>query len=214
MFTGIVQHVGVVERVESAGGGRRLVIDVGPLAEGLARGASVAVSGACLTVAEIDARQAGFDVVAETLERTNLGRLTAHARVNLERALRLDGHLDGHIVQGHVDGQARVHRVDRTTGRWDVHLACDGSLTDEMAPKASVAVEGVSLTLVNVQRGQFSVTLIPTTLAETTLAQWRGGEMVNVETDILGKYVRRMLGRLGAEGSDLTVEALRRAGFA
>ena len=214
MFTGIVQHVGVVERVESTGDGRRLVIDVGPLAEGLARGGSVAVRGACLTVVEIDARQAGFDVVAETLDRTNLGQLTAHARVNLERALRVGDCLDGHIVQGHVDGQARVQRVDRTAGRWDVHLTCDGSLTDEMAPKASVAVDGVSLTLVNVRRGQFSVTLIPTTLAETTLGQWRGGEMVNVETDVLGKYVRRLLDRREAEGSDLTLEGLRRAGFA
>jgi len=209
MFTGIIQHVGEVVRAAVTAAGRRLAIDLGPLAEGLREGESVAVSGACLTATAVKGGVGEFDVVHETLERTTLGQIRVGSRVNLERSLRLGDGLDGHIVQGHVDGVARVRRIDRAAGGWVVHFECDKSLTDEMAAKGSVAVDGVSLTLVSVEDGRFSVALIPTTLAKTTLADLRAGDSVNIETDILGKYVRRMLGK----GGGLSIETLRRAGL-
>jgi riboflavin synthase len=216
MFTGIIRHVGVVRAVRPAGSGRRPAIDLGPLAEGLRAGDSVAVAGACLTVAAINGSTAEFDVVAETLSRTTLGALRAGAKVNLERSLRVGDSLDGHFVQGHVDGLARVKAV-RRGGQWVVEFAAERELTDRMVPKGSVAIDGVSLTLVEVRDGLFSVALIPTTLAETTLSRLRVGDKVNVETDVIGKYVRRCVEqfgpRAGAPGK-LTVEKLKEAGFA
>lgn len=214
MFTGIVQHVGVVRRTEPAAAGRRLAIDVGPLAEGLRLGDSIAINGACLSATSLDGPAVGFDAVPETLARTNLGRLSAGSRVNLERAMALGGRLDGHLVQGHIDGLARLERVDRTGGQWWVSFTCDRALTDEMVGKGSVALDGVSLTLVDVSDGRFSVALIPMTLRDTTLGERGPGDPVNVETDVLGKYVRRMLGQLAEPGGGLTLEKLRQAGFA
>jgi len=213
MFTGIIQHVGNVRRVAGASSSGRLHIDVGPIADRLSRGDSVAVNGACLTAAEIDGTVVGFDAVAETLDRTNLGKLTGGSKVNLEPALRVGDGLDGHIVQGHVDGTARIDRIDRSSGRYVMHFAADRALTDEMVAKGSVAIDGVSLTIVDVADGRFWVALVPTTLADTTLADMRVGDVVNIETDILGKYVRRMLTRSGESSGGLTLEKLRDAGF-
>ncbi len=213
MFTGIIQHVGSVTAAEKTAAGRRLWIDVGPLADELGVGASVAVNGACVTAAEIDGHTAGFDVVPETLERTAQGELATGRRVNLERALRVGDRLDGHIVQGHVDGTAGVDRVDRSGGQWCIHFACERALTDEMVAKGSVAVDGVSLTLASAEDGRFSVAVIPTTLAKTTLADRRAGDRVNVETDVLGKYVRRMLRRPGSSAGGVTLAKLGEAGF-
>ncbi|NQU75152.1 MAG: riboflavin synthase [Planctomycetes bacterium] len=214
MFTGIIQYVGTVQSLESIPAGRRLMLEVGPLAQGLSAGGSIAVNGACLTAVQIVGAVAAFDVIVETLGLTTLGRLKAGVRVNLERALRLGDCLDGHMVLGHVDGQARVDRVDRTGGQYRLHLACDRPLTDEMVTKGSVAVDGVSLTLAELADGRFGVALIPTTLAQTTLGVLRVGDTVNVETDILGKYVRRSLGRPSEGAEPVTLETLRRAGFA
>jgi riboflavin synthase len=213
MFTGIVQHVGEVRAVRAAGGGRRLTIDLGPLAAGLAVGDSVAVAGVCLTAAA-PARQgsaAEFDVVPATLDRSNLGTLRAGAKVNLERSLRPDRGLEGHIVQGHADGTAKVSAVRRGAD-WTVEFACPAELTAAMVPQGSVAVDGVSLTLVDVRRDGFSVALIPTTLEATTLGALAVGDSVNVETDIIGKYVAKMLGKAAPSGG-LTIEKLRELGF-
>ena len=128
MFTGIVRHVGAVRSVGAAAGGSRLTVDAGPLAEGLQLGDSVAVDGACLTVAALAGAAACFDVIAETLSRTTLGDLRAGSRVNLERACRLNDALDGHLVQGHVDGVAAIRRTDRSGGRWALELAAPADL--------------------------------------------------------------------------------------
>ena len=215
MFTGIVQHVGVIRAVRDTSAGARLAIDLGPLSDGLKRGDSVAVSGACLTAAECSGQTAEFDVMSETLKCTTLGAFRPGAKVNLERAMTLGDGLDGHLVQGHVDATARVRRVDR--GRTRVlELQATRELTALMVPKGSVAVDGVSLTLVDVSRNRFSVALIPTTLGETTLEALGAGDRVNIEADVIGKYVvgflRRMTGQ-GTETGGVTLDKLREAGF-
>jgi riboflavin synthase len=214
VFTGIVQHVGRVAHVAATAEGKRLRIDVGPLAERLAIGGSVAVDGACLTVSALAGTEADFDAVPETLARTTLHGLTGGSRVNLEPALAAGDALDGHIVQGHVDGLAEVARVEKGAEGRALQLTAEAGLTGQMVVKGSVAVAGVSLTLVDVARGRFSVALVPTTLERTTLAGLGIGDRVNVEVDVLGKYVRRFLQELAAGPAGLTLEKLRSAGFA
>lgn len=217
MFTGIIQYVGSLLSVRPTADGRRLGIDLGPLAAGLAPGQSLAVNGACLTVSALDGPRGQFDVVAETLSRTTLGSLAAGAKVNLEPALPLGGRLDGHLVQGHVDGLATVSRIDRA-GQWRVRFDAPADLTAQMVPKGSVALDGVSLTLAEADEEGFAVALIPTTLADTTLARLEVASKVNVEADLIGKYVRRYLQGQAptAPGADapLTMDRLRDAGFA
>lgn len=212
MFTGVIQHVGRVLSAQAAASGRRLMVGLGPLAESLKPGDSVAVNGACLTVSSLDGQAAAFDVVAETLARTTLGRLRADAKVNLERSLRAGDGLEGHLVAGHIDGTAEVTSV-RRGGEVTVAFTAPGQLVAPMVPKGSVAVDGVSLTLTEVGENRFTVALVPTTLQKTTLGDLKPGDAVNVENDIIGKYVRKYLaGHLGAGG--LTLEKLKQAGFA
>ena len=212
MFTGIIRHVGRLGAVSTTPAGRKFTVDVGPIAERLAPGDSVAVNGACLTAAEVRGGEADFDVIAETLRRTTLGELRSGARVNLEPALCPADGLDGHIVQGHVDGVASVAAV-RTAGGEQLWEFAAPELTGEMVAKGSVAVDGVSLTLAEVGEDRFRVALVPTTLAETTLGDLGPGDKVNVECDLIGKYVRRYLEQLSGAGG-LSMDALRRSGFA
>jgi riboflavin synthase len=221
MFTGIVRHVGKVLRTTPTAGGRRLTIDLGPLRDGLGMGDSVAVCGACLTACGVQGSAADFDVMSETLRRTRLGELTAGSAVNLERALTLVDTLDGHLVQGHVDGLAKVRKLDRTPGKWVIEFAVDPSLASQMVPRGSVAVDGVSLTIVEVLPDGFTVSLIPTTLSDTTLTDIEPGSSANIELDVIGKYVQRylaaMLGEAAAtrQGSSggITLDTLRSAGY-
>ena len=217
MFTGIVRHVGKVIATRPSPAGRRLTIDLGPLADGLKLGDSVAVCGACLTASAIAGASAEFDVIAETLSCTKIGQLRLGSKANLERALRLGDSLDGHLVQGHVDGLARVKSI-RRGDQWVVEFTAPPEVTSLMAPKGSVAVDGVSLTLAATSDAGFSVALIPTTLSETTLPDLKVGDEVNIETDIIGKYVRRFLQQSAAPGpatssGGLTMDKLRDAGF-
>ena len=201
MFTGIIRYVGKVLDARPSRGGARLRVDIGPLARGLAGGDSVAVNGACLTASDISGTAAAFDVIAESLDKSTLGDLRAGAWVNLERALPASGRFDGHVVQGHVDGVATVAKI----GRGDqclIEFTAEAGLVDQMVPKGSIAIDGVSLTLVQAAGGRFSVAIIPTTLAETTLGNISAGQRVNIETDILGKYVRRYLQTLLASPAE------------
>ena len=214
MFTGIIRHVGTVRAVRRWADGMTLTIDLGPLAGRVRLGDSLAVSGACLTLTSLAGAAGRFDVTAETLRRTILAHVGAGDKANLEPSLRVGDGLDGHLVQGHVDGVGRVSAVRAAPGAV-MEFTAARELTDQMVPKGSVAVDGVSLTVVDVADGRFSVALIPTTLAETTLGDRRAGDEVNLETDLIGKYVRRALaGRSGAGGaSALTMDKLRDAGF-
>ena len=209
MFTGLVEALGTVRRLESAGDGRLLTLAEPALAPQLSLGESVAVNGACLTVVRRDAETFDFQAGPETLKRTNLGELQPGDRVNLERALRVGDRLGGHLVQGHIDGLGRIASRQRQ-GDWEVvWFRCPEELAAQMVSKGSVAVDGVSLTLVDVTRDGFSVALIPHTLAQTTLGFKRPGAAVNLETDLLAKYVWKCL-----RGGGVTAETLKRAGFA
>ncbi|HYT88369.1 MAG TPA: riboflavin synthase [Gemmataceae bacterium] len=193
MFTGLVEVLGVVSRLDSDGDGRLLDIAEPALAPQLALGESVAINGACLTVVARDAISFRFQVGPETLQRTNLGELSPGDRVNLERALRVGDRLGGHLVQGHIDGLGHIASRERQ-GEWElVWFRCPEELAAQMVSKGSVAVDGISLTLVDVTRDGFSVALIPHTLANTTLGFKAVGASVNLETDLLAKYVWKCL---------------------
>jgi riboflavin synthase len=208
MFTGLVEALGSVDRVDVEGDGRALVIGA-PLSAELAMGESVAINGACLTVVARDERTYRFQAGPETLRRTNLGELKPGDRVNLERALRVGDRLGGHLVQGHVDGLGHI-ASRRRQGEWDlVWFSCPADLAEQTVPKGSVAVDGVSLTVVDVTAEGFSVALIPHTLAQTTLGFKTPGASVNLETDVLAKYVWKCL-----RGGGVTRDTLERAGFA
>jgi riboflavin synthase len=199
MFTGLIQHVGSVQSLAAvSGGGARLAIDIGPLAANCKLGDSIAVEGCCLTVVSLNGSVAAFDAVPETLKRTTLGELKAASRVNLESSLLPNSPLGGHFVQGHVDGTASV--IDTVTGgRWaEWHFKLqDATLAEQIVEKGSIAVDGIILTIAgcDASAATFWVALIPETLEHTTIASKTKGARVNIETDILGKYVLAALKR-------------------
>jgi len=201
VFTGIVETVGRVAALELQGEVAHLAVDAPAIAEGVRQGDSVAVNGGCLTVTRLEDGRFHFEAVRETLERTSLGALRAGSRVNLERALRADARLDGHIVQGHVDGTGRIRALERHGDDVRLFVECGAEILDGLVEKGSVAIDGVSLTVVGLDVSGFDVALIPHTLEATTLGERRPGDRVNLEADVLGKYVRRHVERLlGREG--------------
>ncbi len=205
MFTGIIEAVGRVCGSDEVAGGRRLTVDAGVAAEDVTPGASVAVNGVCLTATEIRAARIGFDVIAETLRRTNLGRLRVGDRVNLERSLRVGDRLDGHFVQGHVDGTGTIRRRTQSAQECVVWVEPERSLIPCIIPKGSIAIDGISLTVAELQGAMFSVALIPTTLERTNLGDGRVGDPVNLETDMLIRAAVHNLGGLRvADTSTLT----------
>ena len=195
MFTGIVEGTGTVAALAVAadGSGARLEVDAPFLAGGLGLGESVAVNGCCVTVAETTPGGFAADLVAETLRRTALGGLAAGASVNLERPLALGGRLGGHLVQGHVDGVARVlHRAPVGDGE-ELRVELPPDLARYVVEKGSIAVDGVSLTVAGVGPGWFAVALVPHTLAVTTLGDRRPGDLLQLEVDVVAKYVERLV---------------------
>jgi riboflavin synthase len=193
MFTGIVREVGVVRSVDGGDDGVRLAVDAPWTAGQVGLGDSVSIAGVCLTVtANVDGALA-FDAVPETLRRSSLGRLAEGTRVNLEPALRAGEPLGGHLVQGHVDGVGRVRSSETEGEGRRVVVEAPEELLRYLVEKGSVAVEGVSLTVAGLEDGAFAVALIPHTLAETTLGELAAGDPVNLEVDVLAKYVERLL---------------------
>jgi riboflavin synthase len=193
MFTGIVEELGSVEAVERQGDAVRLTVRADTVLEDVHLGDSIAVNGCCLTVAATDGRTWTADVMQETLDKTSLGALEQGSRVNLERAVTPSTRLGGHIVQGHVDGTASVRR--RTPSEhWEVvELDLPRDLSRYLVPKGSITVDGISLTVVEVGADWFSVSLIPETLARTTLGFRQPGDVVNLEVDVVAKYVEKMV---------------------
>jgi riboflavin synthase len=193
MFTGIVEAMGVVAEVADSGGKRRLAVDAGDLAAAMAVGDSIAINGVCLTAVAVSGSQVAVEAVAETLSRTNLGGLGPGSPVNLERPLRADGRFDGHIVQGHVDGVGRVRSIIAEGASIRLWVDVPGELRRYLVEKGSVAVDGVSLTVSGVDEGGFEVVLIPHTLGVTLFGSRRPGDAVNLEADVIAKYVERLL---------------------
>jgi riboflavin synthase len=196
VFTGIIETVGTVATLEPDEAFTGLAIDAPDVADGVKVGDSVAVDGCCLTVTALESGCFYFDAVRETMTRTSFGDLAVGSCVNVERALRADGRLDGHIVQGHVDGTGRVERLERDGEDVRLYIACEREFSDQLVEKGSVAVAGVSLTVVGVSETGFDVALIPHTLEATNLGDRRPGDRVNLEADVLGKYVKRYLERI------------------
>lgn len=191
-----------------------LTIDVTPPFENLEVGESIAVDGICLTAVEPDGARLVLDVSPETLRRTTLGERRAGDPVNLERALRLSDRLGGHLVTGHVDGVCRVARIQEQGPFVELHFSAPPALLRYVVEKGSVAVDGISLTVASCRADGFSVALIPATLKQTTLARRRPGDKVNIETDLLGKYVEKLLAGRGApEQNRQLAELMSKSGF-
>ncbi len=193
MFTGIVEAMGTVIEAADAGGRRRFRIDAGSLAAGMRAGDSLAVNGVCLTAVEVAGAQVAVEAVDETLARTNLGLLGPGSPVNLERPMRADGRFDGHIVQGHVDGVGVVRSIVDEGASIRLWVDAPEGLRRYLAEKGSVAVDGVSLTVSAVDAGGFEVVLIPHTLAVTLFGTRQPGDAMNLEADVIAKYVGRLL---------------------
>ncbi len=195
MFTGIVRERGSVAAVDARDQGRRLVIDAPTTARVTVLGDSVSVNGVCLTATQVDDGRIAFDAVAETLSRSTLGTLEAGDDVNLEPALRAGEPLGGHYVQGHVDGVGTVRTVEREGEGLRVWIEASPDLLRYCVEKGSIAVQGISLTVAELGDDAFAVALIPHTLSETTLGSVAIGDRVNLEADVLAKYVERLLAR-------------------
>ena len=193
MFTGIVEELGEVAELADLGDSVRLTLR-GPVGvDGAGHGDSIAVNGVCLTVVESTADTFTADVMRETLDRSSLGALAVGDPVNLERPMRLDGRLGGHLVQGHVDGTGTIESRDRSE-HWEVvRVSLPADLARYVVHKGSITVDGVSLTVASVDGRSFTVSLIPTTLALTTLGRKQVGDPVNLEVDVVAKYVERLL---------------------
>jgi riboflavin synthase len=190
-----------------------LAVDLGPLAQGTQVGDSIAVNGVCLTVTRTAGGVAHFDVGSETLGRSTLGSLRPSAKVNVERAMLVGDRFGGHMVQGHVDGIARIETLRRQGAFLEVVFGAEGELLDAIVVKGSVAVDGVSLTVAGLEETGFSVAIIPQTASATTLGAARVGDKVNIETDLIVKAVRRALERILPPRSELTTDRLRALGF-
>ncbi len=197
MFTGLVEALVSVARVVDAPPGKQLVLDCPAFAAETGIGDSIAINGCCLTVVEREGNGLAFEAGPETLARTNLGRLAAGSRVNVERSVKLGDRLGGHLVTGHIDAVGSLDARD-DSGEWSTcWFRLPRPYAGQIVSKGSIAVDGVSLTVVDVEAERFSVALIPHTLSVTTLGQLRRGDAVNLETDLIGKYVEKQLALSG-----------------
>lgn len=213
MFTGIIEEMGIVEAVETRPAGARLKVRCSTVVEDMAEGASIAVNGVCLTAVSPRPDSFSADLAPETLRRSNLGDLRAGSRVNLERPLSPTGRLSGHIVQGHVDGTGELVSLDALGGEnWWLRVRVPADLDPFLVYKGSIAIDGISLTIAALEGDLLSVTIIPHTYRNTTLAGYRPGARLNLECDILAKHVEKLLRKLDVK-APLTVEKLRENGY-
>jgi riboflavin synthase len=212
MFTGIIEELGTVASLRREGNVARLAVRAEAVRGDLRIGDSLAVNGVCLTVERIEPAQLWLSMMPETLRLTTLGTLTAGAQVNLERALRLDSRLGGHLVAGHVDGVGTVQAARGVGEERVLTISLPPELARFVAPKGSIAVDGISLTVTEVDAGAFSVSLIRHTMSATTLALRKTGDAVNLEVDLIARYLDRLVSSSGQAGG-LTLERMRELGF-
>ena len=221
MFTGLVEHVGTIESIErTAGGaspeanGARIRVNAGPLAKGLAKSGSIAVNGCCLTAVDLSGNTFAADLSGETLRRTSFGEMKPGTRVNLERPLTAMKELGGHFVQGHIDGVGRVARLEPEGANWWFGVRVPAELARYVAMKGSIALDGISLTVAGLRDGIVEAAIIPFTHEHTNLSSLKIGGAVNVECDVLAKYVERLIGaRRETPVSRLSVARLLEEGF-
>jgi riboflavin synthase len=214
MFTGLVEAVGRIARVDSHGRDRRLRIEPGAeLMQGLRTGDSIAVAGACLTAVEPDATGFHADVSAETLAHTSLGERGVGDRVNLERALLPTTRLGGHLVSGHVDGVGEIVGREADGQSWRFRIRVPDALARYVAPKGSICVDGISLTVNEVDGAVFEVNIVPHTMAMTTLGDTAAGAVVNIEVDVIARYLERLLADGDSPAAGITRDTLARTGF-
>jgi riboflavin synthase len=213
MFTGIVEEVGRIARIEQTGENRRITIEAQNTPKELKAGDSVSVSGVCLTSLEIRPTSFCADLAPETWVRTSFSRIKEGAHVNLELPMKADGRFGGHIVQGHVDGTGKLIAFDRISNseNWWLHVEIPTELDKYVVYKGSIAIEGISLTVAKLEDRRCTVAIIPHTVEMTNLASLKPGDPVNLETDLIAKYVEKMMH--GDSSSSLTVEELVRQGF-
>jgi riboflavin synthase len=212
MFTGIIEGLCEVKSATGSAATLKLKIELDSLSEGCKAGDSLSVNGVCLTVTSLENTAASFDVSGETLSKSNLGGLRAGSKVNIERSLKADSRFGGHFVLGHTDGTATIKKIERKGQFSDMTFAADKKLLDDMIIKGSIAVDGISLTVAELDDNSFRISLIPQTLKSTTLGAAKVGDKVNIETDVIIKTIKKYVEKfLPAEG--LTAEKLKNFGF-
>ena len=211
MFTGLIEEIGTVRRIERGAKGARLTIAADTVLENTKIGDSIATNGVCLTVVALTDDSFSADVMAESLRRSALGSLQSGSPVNLERAMPADGRFGGHIVSGHIDGTGRIAATRRDDNAVWYTVAASPELLRYIVEKGSITIDGISLTVAAVTEDSFSVSVIPHTARSTVLGTKRAGDVVNLETDIIGKYVEKLLMPAGQTG--ITREFLARYGF-
>ena len=214
MFTGLIQSICPVRSLKPAPGGAQLEVHLDSLAEKVNLGDSVAINGACLTVAKLSGSVACFDLSSETLAGTTLGTLRPASQVNVELALKADARFAGHIVQGHIDGIGKIIAIERKADFADIKFAAGAEILAHMLPKGAVAVDGISLTITDLDAEAFRVAVIPLTLQKTTLGRAKIGREVNIETDLIAKITKKHLEEILPLDKGLTEDKLRQFGFA
>ncbi|MHC4752205.1 MAG: riboflavin synthase [Planctomycetota bacterium] len=213
MFTGLIEKICTVKSVHQSADSMLLTIDLGELADDSRIGDSIAINGACLTIARLQGGLAGFELSAETLAKSALGKLRPLSEVNVERAIKATDRFGGHFVQGHIDGTGTITTIDRHGEFADMKFAAEVDLLDAMVVKGSVAVDGISLTIAGIDQSSFSVAIIPETMKKTTLDKAKIGDCVNIETDIIVKTVKKQLEKILPKKQPLTAEKLKQLGF-
>lgn len=202
MFTGIIEGLGTIRDVQPRGAAKRMTIEADFDLDGVRLGDSISVSGTCLTAVTIEGRKFAVDVAPETISRSTHREVRAGARVNLERALKLGARLDGHIVSGHVDGTGIIKSKVRHANAWIITIEVEPSVSRYMIEKGSVAVDGISLTINKCTDRDFELSIIPHTAMLTTIGFKEAGEMVNIEVDIIGKYIEKLMIKPSSVGED------------
>ncbi len=217
MFTGIIEEVGVIRSIRMGANSAVITIQADKVMEDIHIGDSISMNGVCLTVTSFDEHSYSVDIMHESLKRTNLGLMKSGSRVNLERAMPAYGRFGGHIVAGHVDGTGRITSMKKDDNAVWIHIDTEPSVLKYIVEKGSIAIDGISLTVAAVDDRSFSVSVIPHTGANTTLLDKRPGETVNLETDMIGKYVEKLLAFREEEEdsspSRITMEFLAKNGF-
>lgn len=216
MFTGLIETVMPVVSSTKTATGLRLCIELGELADDAKFGDSICVNGTCLTISSLKGKRADFDVMPETLAVSTIKNLKTSTLVNLERAMPADGRFGGHIVQGHIDGIGTIEKIEADKNQHVIWIGAEAKLIDQLITKGSIAIDGISLTVVELKGNSFSVSLIPTSLEETNIAGRKVGDKVNLEADLIGKWINKRIDQVLAAkkpGSNLTIENLRKQGF-